>query len=65
MKKRGENKRETLKRIRGIAMKVWRKIKEVRRRKTSNFRKNVRTTQTRNWIWKEKENEWKRMRKGC
>ena len=65
MKERGENKRETLKRIRGIAMKVWRKIKEVRRRKTSNFRKNVRTTQTRNWIWKEKENEWKRMRKGC
>ena len=65
MKERGENKRETLKRIRGITKKIWRKIKEVRRRKTSNFRKNVRTTQTRNWIWKEKENEWKRMRKGC
>lgn len=65
MKKRGENQRETLKRIRGIAMKIWRKIKKVRRRKTSNSRMNVRTTQARNWIWKEKENEWKRMRKSC
>lgn len=65
MKKRGENQRETLKRIRGITMKIWRKIKKVRRRKAGNSRMNVRTTQARNWIWKEKENEWKRMRKSC